>query len=196
MNMVDAEQLAKYAQEQGKILSVGHIFRFHPMVEKLKELLDGRELPLHIEGAFINPLDTDQGRDISFELLHLFDIVDYVWPSEPEVTAVKRAGRVAIVEVQYGETCTAQFTLGWMGKEKQRKLVFEYPDMNIEGDIVGSVTHVRRGSKVQTYDCMLSAEPLEKELRAFITTLHTGKNELNARMASRIITIAEQSEKR
>lgn len=44
LTVVDAERAVKAAKDHGRIFMVGHVLRFHPAFERLKELIDGGEL--------------------------------------------------------------------------------------------------------------------------------------------------------
>ena len=44
LTVIDAERAVKAAEEHGRIFMVGHVLRFHPAFERLKELIDGGEL--------------------------------------------------------------------------------------------------------------------------------------------------------
>ncbi len=44
LRLEDGEKLAELAEKRGKILMVGHVLRYHPAVNKLKELINQDEL--------------------------------------------------------------------------------------------------------------------------------------------------------
>ena len=44
LNVKEGEELVRLAEENGRILMVGHILQFHPAVQKLKELIASGEL--------------------------------------------------------------------------------------------------------------------------------------------------------
>ena len=44
LKLEEGEKLAELVEKKGKILMVGHILRYHPAVNKLKELIDKKEL--------------------------------------------------------------------------------------------------------------------------------------------------------
>ena len=44
LTVADAERAVKAAEDHGRIFMVGHVLRFHPAFERLKELIDGGEL--------------------------------------------------------------------------------------------------------------------------------------------------------
>src|SRR3989338_4884024 len=80
----EAKELSALAEKYSRILMVGHIFRFHPVIKKLKVIFSTiAEKPSTIRGWFTNPRHTDNGRDISLEMLHYYDIADYLFEEEP-----------------------------------------------------------------------------------------------------------------
>ena len=192
----EALHLAKLALKYKRILVVGHIFRYHPVVEQLKKLLAKKGLPRQISGSFINPLHSDQGREPSLELLHHFDIVDFLWRPEAKVISVQKDDRISMIDIRYGKHQDARFTLGWKGEKKVRTLSFKYSDLAVEADLTENTIVVNRGNIQSNYHSPLTDEPLRRELSDFFLSLKNPKkrykNLADAMIGARIVATAER----
>jgi len=194
MNAADAHRLEKMARRYKRTLTVGHIFRFHPVSLKLKALLPRKGIPSKINGSFVNPVSSDQDREPSLELLHLFDVIDFLWSKRHTMVSARSEGRVSVVHVRYGKNTDAHFVLGWRGNTKERTLIFKYPQLTVQADFLADTVTVSRKSVSKKYKCPPVEEPLRKELVSFLKAVAgVGKNEASAVMAARIVSIAEQA---
>jgi predicted dehydrogenase len=188
-----AKELEALAQLKGRILMVGHIFRFHPLSHALKALLERSGMPQKIRGEFINPTSSDQQRDPAFELLHLFDIIDYLWNIGPDSVFSHHAERMSTVDFHYGNGSLAHFDLGWKGDEKKRTLIFKYPRRTLVADFEkGEIDIItKEGQKKHVYQV---AEPLTRELESFVAAIRGhSKNEVDPAVGTRIVSIAERA---
>jgi predicted dehydrogenase len=137
MTANEADKLAKVQASSGRLLMVGHILRFHPMTRELMARLGKEAPPRQVVGQFINPLSADQGRDSSLEFLHLFDVLEAVWPAlEVAKSARRDVGRLAKITLRFASGEVAHLELGWHGEEKARSLSFLYPDRRVVADFV------------------------------------------------------------
>jgi predicted dehydrogenase len=128
MHTSEAMSLKKQAEKSQHILMVGHIFRFHPAMIRLREILKSiKERPHYIQSIFINPTEKDNGREVELEMLHPFDMVDYLLGEMPTRKHVDDKGRIKVVSLTYARGTHAVFKIGWSGKEKKRtlKIVFK-----------------------------------------------------------------------
>lgn len=190
----DARKLEQLVLKYKRVLSVGHIFRYHQVTKKLMELLGKKPMPQKITGFFINPTSSDQGREPSLELPHLFDVVDFLWRKEPEIISARADGRTSIVNIRYSKYNDARFVLGWNGDEKKRTLRLRYPDCLIDADFVLNTIIYKKGTASKTYQCQPVQETLYEELSGFAETLlGKRKNEVDASTGARIISIAEKA---
>lgn len=203
----EARALERLASKQGRILEVGHIFRHHPVAKALKSRFGPKGMPERIRGVFINPVHADTGREPSLEMLHLFDIVDFIWPERTHrAISSRKEGRTSVVSVRYTDGCDAIFTLGWEGDAKKRSINFYYPNQKIEGDFLGSkITAFGKGEPA-TSDHPIDVEPLRIEISSFVQAVsrhprHRSGNAIksaslkkgNAEMAARIVEVAERA---
>lgn len=189
----EALKLGALAKKFRRTLSVGHIFRYHPITERLKHLCAGKQMPEKITGSFINPLSSDRGWEPSLEFLHFFDLLDFLWEKAPRLVYARSEGRVSVVDMRYGTCNDARFILGWRGEERVRLLKFAYKDIFIEADFDRNIITTREGETEKILECPVTIEPLRKELLDFIEALEGGKGGTRVRTAARVIGIAESA---
>ncbi|MEO6536935.1 MAG: FAD-dependent oxidoreductase [Candidatus Paceibacterota bacterium] len=193
MNERESLALESLARTHGRMLMVGHIFRFHPVTLALAKVLQDRPLPKCMEGSFVNPIATDVGREASFELLHLFDVIDFLWKKIPKSVFAHQKARLTTVDARYGTSSDARFTLGWDGERKERTLQFKYPEETIVADyMAGTVTHIK-GKKAAKVIQAKGEEPLRKELKEFVLALKTKKSPVAGAVGARIVSIASRA---
>src|ERR1035437_1364163 len=190
----DLVEINKLIRKYKKTFIVGHIFRFNEITIKLKNLV-GVSRPQKITGSFINPVVSDQGREISLEFLHLFDIVDYIWPISPEHVFSIVSERMSKVNIRYSKGCDAHFSLGWNGNEKIRNIKFVYDKKTIEADYIKNVIEIRneKGVIIKKYEFSQLEGPLHAELSDFVKKLSSTKPVSNIDMALRVTSTALQA---
>jgi len=166
----EAADLVADARRHGRVLAVGHLFRFHPVVHELARIVAARpDRPRGIEGRFVNPAGERAGRDAAhLEFLHLFDIVDALFGVEPEVVVGRPAGDVTHVSVRYPGPITATFEMGWRGETSARTLELTYANGRVVADFVdGTVTILGRHNQFERRVCPPAPSALRDQLRAF-----------------------------
>ncbi len=193
-NHKESEELQNIATKYKRTLIVGQIFRFNEISKKLKALIQN-SLPQKIDGYFINPKKTDQGREPSLELLHLFDVIDYLWPIIPQSIFATKTFRLSTVDIRYTPNCDAKFYLGWNGSEKIRNLIFTYDKKIIKADFVKNKIEIINKSSVllKKYEFNNMKEPLNLEIKNFIKKIKTNKKSTNIETASRVLSTAIRS---
>lgn len=190
----EARALGALAKKYKRTMVVGHIFRHHPVAHQLKTLLKGKGIADKITGHFLNPQDTDQGREASLELLHLFDIVDYIWPKTPVVVNARKQGRVSMVDIRYAHSKDGRFVLGWTGTEKKRTLSFTYPKLSVEADFVDNTVTVTKDGVETVISCPIVVELIRSEHLSFIEKIKSGKIYTEDHdMPARIVAIAQKA---
>ncbi|GEM_PF-1070117 len=173
-----AEELTQYAKEQSRFLMVGHVFRFHPVAKKAKRLL-AKTKPYLVQGKFINPIAMDPQRHISFELLHLYDILDFLFDQFPERAVGYTQHRIEHVSLRYPGHLDAHLDLGWAGQDKQRSLDFYTDKKRIFCDFQNNLIKIfKRVSNQETIIkeifCTQKLMPLDEEVLTFLNLLKTG----------------------
>lgn len=137
----EAFKLARFAEEKGLVLQVGHIFRFNNAIRTVKEVIrSGRLGKIYYANlnwsTFMSPLPKD--RDIVFDLApHPVDILNYLldeWPigmdaiGDSYVQQKENCEEVAFVNLEFPERVLAHLYLSWIhhgAKERTVKLVCE-----------------------------------------------------------------------
>src|SRR3989338_842996 len=110
-----AAMLRAYAKRYKRILMVGHIYRFHPVVEHLKTILKQELVSIQrVTGKFISQLEKWGGESASFEELHLFDILDVVFQKSPRAVWANGPKTLINVNLRYPGAIDAQLELGWL----------------------------------------------------------------------------------
>jgi predicted dehydrogenase len=124
-----ADTLIRAAEENRRVLQVGHLERFNPAVKALREIVgDPRFFEAHRMGLFTpRSLDIDVILDL---MIHDLDIISLLIPSPPvQITAVgiailTRRIDIANARIQFANGCVANVTASRVSMEKIRKLRF------------------------------------------------------------------------
>ncbi len=190
----DARELQRHAEEAGRVLMVGHIYRFHPVIQQLKRIVSEiPEVPRTIVGTTLNPLDDAVGRaDANLEHLHLFDVIDYIFGESPEICVGASRGRVHRLSLQYPGPMNAVLTIGWQGTEKVRTFDLIYSDRQIKSDLIdNSIVIARRDHQVDKMIFGHTEEALAAELRTFLDVMRDrSRVHPHADLGARIVEIA------
>jgi predicted dehydrogenase len=189
----EARALKRKVTPSDKVLMVGHIFRFHPVVTRLKSLVAKmKEKPSSIRGVFTNPVSTDKGKDIEIEMLHLSDIVDYLFEKKVVRKYAEDKGRLRTVSLIYAGGMHALFKLGWVGDEKRRTLTLTYRQQQVICDLQTQTIRIyKNGLLIEAIDCADTITPLEAELRTFVDAISSPKVQYpDIEVGTRIISTA------
>jgi len=177
----DARKLDVCAGENSRILQVGHVERFNPVVTAAREAATRPQFfEIHRLAAFSpRSLDIDVVLDL---MIHDLDIVlDLVRSPVTEVRAVgipvlsKRAD-IANARIEFQSGCVANLTASRVSFERMRKLRFFQPHDYISidyGSQRGTVVSLRMGRVTERKLEPPEQEPLKLELQAFIESVKT-----------------------
>lgn len=188
----EAREMMSMADERGLILQVGHIYRYHPAVLKIKSLLEEGRLG-EIRYAYGHFMGFKRPRiDVGVtqtDAIHYFDLFNYLFGKTPKaVRAVVKnylnlpLDDTSISILEYGEKM-AYIEAGYMPPEKKR-------DISIIGDQASIYCDFQKNSLL-LYDnrhekqadqwiaieggvCEVfidSEEPLTIELKAFLNSI-------------------------
>jgi len=190
----EARELGELARRHGRVLMVGHLFRFHPVVRELKRrVAEIPELPRGIHGRMTNPAaEKGESEDANLELLHLFDIVDFLFGVEPEVAIGRAKGRVNQVSLRYPGPMNAQMRIGWEGEGKVRVLRLIYSDRQLTADLIDNVLVVStRNNQLDKSFFPHAPGALREELRTFVASLRDPATaHPDASVGERVVRIA------
>lgn len=129
----DGEELVRIAQEQKRILMVGHILRFHPAVVKLGELVAGGELGkmqyLYSNRLNIGKIRTEENilwsfapHDISIMLSLLGEMPERVW-CEGGNYLNQAVSDVTLSHFEFPSGVRAHIFVSWLHPFKEQRLV-------------------------------------------------------------------------
>jgi UDP-2-acetamido-3-amino-2,3-dideoxy-glucuronate N-acetyltransferase len=129
----DAEAMQKVAIETGRILMVGHLLEYHPVVLKLRELIDSGELG-KINYVYSNRLNfgkvrTEENALWSFAPHDVAVILRLLGQSPIEVSAsggaylTKGTADVTVSNLKFSDNSRAHIFVSWLHPYKEQRLV-------------------------------------------------------------------------
>lgn len=210
----DADKLILAAQQNDRVLQVGHLERFNPAVVQLRKIArDPRFFEAHRMGLFSpRSLDIDVVLDL---MIHDLDIICLLVPAQAvQLSAVGIAVLtdridIANARIQFEDGCVANITASRVSMEKIRKLRLfqkrEYISLDYTRQDL-SVFHVNHQSGKPLPEIASRKfaperkEPLQQELQAFLKAVK-GLNSIECRgeegrrALAMALQILEQAEK-
>ena len=179
-----ADALVRAADENGRILQVGHLERFNPAVEAAKEQAT---LPLFFEVHRMS-LFTKRSLDIDVVLdlmIHDLDIILSMVDSPIErleatgLAVLSSKPDISSVRLVFENGCVANLTASRASVEKIRKLRFFQPRQYISIDYTrqdGVVCSVDKQQKIAFRQLAVSkGEPLVRQIESFLQCVQTRK---------------------
>jgi predicted dehydrogenase len=177
----EARMLIDVAARNNRVLQVGHVERFNPIVTVAREAATRPQFfEIHRLAAFSpRSLDIDVVLDL---MIHDIDIVLSLVPAP--VTEVRAVGipvlspraDIANARVEFEDGCVANFTASRVSFEKVRKLRFFQPHDYISIDYAtqtGTMVSLRMGGVIERKLEPPNQEPLKIELAAFADCVRT-----------------------
>ncbi|MBI2664050.1 Gfo/Idh/MocA family oxidoreductase [Candidatus Woesearchaeota archaeon] len=181
LNSAEAEELIKIAEEKKLILMVGHIHRYNPGVQKLKEEIDsgafGKVRHVQLIGTHTNSRDDTT---VVWDFLpHDMTILSYLFGSYPKSISANGAsfrgkGTDAVTaDMRFGEVFAVSFA-SWVYPAKQRMvIVIGEKASAVFDDYARKLTYYGEGKSFE-FDKM----PLTEELKHFIDCVENNKKPL------------------
>jgi predicted dehydrogenase len=171
----EARRLIAAAAENGRLLQVGHVERFNPVVIAARKVAtEPQFFEIHRLAAYTpRSLDIDVVLDL---MIHDLDIVlSLVRAPVKEVRAVgiavlSKKADIANARVEFDNGCVANLTASRVSFEKIRKLRFFQPHDYISVDYgtqKGTMVSLRMGRVLENKLEPPEAEPLRLELESF-----------------------------
>lgn len=179
----DARNLVQLSLDAGRILQVGHVERFNPVMSKLEELLTQ---PRFIESHRLSPYP-NRSIEIGVVLdlmIHDLEIILHLVKSP--VTSIDAVGvpvlshgeDIATVRLHFQNGCVANVTASRISPEKMRKIrVFQregYVSLDYQNQ-TGEIYRLAGGTIVREEVEIEKGEPLKRELAAFVECARQGK---------------------
>jgi len=214
---VQAKQLVQIAEEQTKILMVGHVFRYNSAVRKIKELLKEGELGqvYYMFGHFMGLKDPrlDVGAVFNFTVHHI-DIYNYLLDKLPEEATCctgyflqrKDFEDVAFLTLRYPGNILGIVEGSWLPPGKHRDLTVVGSRKSVTSDLLNQTLELNN-IYIESQHGQLKAvdegstkidirfeEPLRLELLDFIKCIKTGQKPLaDGRSALSVVRTAEKA---
>jgi predicted dehydrogenase len=204
LDVKDAEEMLAIAQKRGRILMVGHLLIYHPVVDRLKEMISSGELGkihyLYTQRVNLGVIRQDENALWSFAphdlsvILQLFGETPVVVSAHGESYIQKGIEDVVFLSLRFSDGKMANIHLSWLDPHKARRITIVgskkmvvFDDMEVSEKLkiydkgVGS-------SNYDTYSEYLSLrfgditipnikmmEPLRAEAEHFIQCIDTRK---------------------
>jgi predicted dehydrogenase len=179
----DARKLVELSREAGRILQVGHVERFNPVMSKLEELLTQ---PRFIEAHRLSPYP-NRSIEIGVVLdlmIHDLEIILHLVRSPVKsidavgVPVLSRGEDIATVRLHFQNGCVANVTASRISPEKLRKIrVFQregYVSLDYQNQ-TGEIYRLTGGRIVREEVEIEKDEPLKRELAAFVECARHGR---------------------
>lgn len=153
LNVKDAEEIVKMAEGEGRILMVGHLLIYHPVFDRLKEMVGSGELGkihyIYTQRVNLGIIRQDENALWSFAphdlsvILKLFGETPEVVSANGESYVQKGIEDVVFLSLHFADGKMANIHLSWLDPHKIRKIT-----------IVGS-------KKMVVFDDMEASEKLK-----------------------------------
>ena len=177
--VTDANSLITVAREKNRILQVGHVERFNPVVRAAKEIATRPQFfEVHRLNIFsMRSLDIDVVLDL---MIHDIDIVlSFVDSRVAEIRAVgipvlSDKADIANARIEFENGCVANLTASRVSSEKVRKLRFFQPNDYVSLDFDRQKGHIlsleNKGIKERKIQAS-KEEPLKLQLESFLSSV-------------------------
>jgi predicted dehydrogenase len=183
----DGQRILDAAARAGVTLMVGHVERFNPAVQSIKQALAGEDI-LSIQITRVGPFPprmSDIGVVIDLAV-HDIDLIRWFTGSEiqdiqPQTNSIHAAREdIALLQFRTASGVLAHINTNWLTPFKARTVHVATRNKYITGDLITrQVTecfdYKPDGSYSMRHLSVAYAEPLRAELVAFIDAVRTGK---------------------
>ncbi|MGK0186941.1 MAG: putative dehydrogenase [Verrucomicrobiales bacterium] len=178
-----ARELVQLAKDQNRILQVGHVERFNPVLRELEETMNE---PRFIEAHRLSPFP-NRSIDIGVVLdlmIHDLEIILHLVRSDIEsvdavgVPVLTRREDIANARIRFANGCVANITASRISPERLRKIRVFQSDSYLSLDYMEQDGQIywKDGGKIARRDVTVEKdEPLKCELEAFCECARTGR---------------------
>lgn len=191
LNSKEAEELVKLAKQKGKVLMVGHIHRFNPGVQKLKEDIDAGVFGKVRNVQSIATINAArQDTSVLWDVVpHDITILSYLFGMYPDNVSANGTKDFVTVDMKLGNVFATCFA-SWAYPVKQRMLtVIGDKASALFDDYAKQLKYF--GGKTVEFDKM----PLTEELKHFIECVENGRKPLtNGEDGLRVVKVLEACE--
>jgi predicted dehydrogenase len=132
LDLKDAEEMLEIAEKRKRILMVGHLLIYHPVVDRLKEMVTSGELGkiyyIYTQRVNLGVIRQDENALLSFAphdlsvILHLLEEEPIVVTAHGESYIQKEIEDVVFLSLQFSDGKMANIHLSWLDPHKLRKV--------------------------------------------------------------------------
>ncbi len=178
----EARDLVDCAKRHGRILQVGHIERFNPVLRELERKLNR---PRFIEAHRLSPFP-NRSTDIGVVLdLMIHDLEVILHLVRAPITAIDAVGvpvltareDIANARIRFEGGCVANVTASRISPERMRKIRVFQEDcyLSLDYQEQSGQIHWREGMEIRRAEVEVEKdEPLRRELEAFLASISAG----------------------
>ncbi len=182
-NVQEAQELVKLAGEYDRILQIGHIERFNPVMRELEKKLNR---PKFIEAHRLSPFP-NRSMDIGVVLdlmIHDLEIILHLVNSPIEsvdavgVPVLTKSEDIANARIRFENGCVANVTASRISPERMRKIRVFQDDGYLSLDYQEQTGEMywKEGMQILNKEVEVEKdEPLKLELSAFVESVREGK---------------------
>ena len=198
----DAQTLLEAVAKAGVKSCVGHVERFNPVVEALKNELEGKEI-YSVDIARVGPFppriaDVGVLTDLS---VHDIDLIRFITNRDILNKAIFKSRKIhdhhednAMLSFELEDEVIAGITTNWLTPFKKRKIEVACKEAYYEADLIAQSLTVysdyHENNSYVVRGCHIKKdEPLLKEIEAFINYLKTGNRGDLATIQDSLITL-------
>ncbi len=200
----DAEEISETARKRERILMVGHLLIYHPVVDRLKGMMTTGELGkvyyIYTQRVNLGVIRQDENALLSFAphdlsvILHLLDEEPVMVSAHGESYIQNGIEDVAFITLQFSDGKMANIHLSWLDPHKLRKITIVgskkmvvFDDMEVSEKLkiydkgVGSTSYSTYGEYLSlrfgdiTIPSIKMLEPLRAEAQHFIQCIESRK---------------------
>jgi predicted dehydrogenase len=215
----EAEEIVEIAEKKGRILMVGHLLLYHPVVDRLKEMILAGELGeiyyIYTQRVNLGVIRQDENALLSFAP-HDLSVILYLIEEQPVIVSAhgesyiqRGIEDVVFVSLRFSDGKMANIHLSWLDPHKMRKITIVGAKKMVVFDDVEASEKLRiydkgvRGPSYDTYGEYLSlrfgditiptikiVEPLRTEAAHFIQCMESRKEpKTSGRDGLRVVNI-------
>jgi predicted dehydrogenase len=179
----EADGLVALARERRRVLQVGHVERFNPVMREMLKRVDG---PLFIECHRLAPYKP-RGTDVDVLLdlmIHDLDLISALVGAPATsidacgVSVLTTTPDIANARLRFAGGCTANVTASRVSLKVERKLRVFQPDAYFSADLGKQHLTVCRkspGGEIQLEQLQLAGDALQAEIEAFLDAVRNGR---------------------
>ena len=204
LNAREAEEILEIAEKRKKILMVGHLLIYHPVIDRLREMIVSQELGkiyyIYTQRVNLGVIRHDENALLSFAphdlsvVLHLLDEEPVTVSAHGESYIQNGIEDVVFVSLRFSDGKMANIHLSWLDPHKLRKITIVgskkmvvFDDMEVSEKLkiydkgVGSTSYSTYGEYLSlrfgdiTIPSVKVTEPLRAEAEHFIQCIESRK---------------------